>query len=46
MGVAAARALEECIELLVIPGAAYWHSRSQGPEVLPDVVVASGGRTR
>ena len=39
MGVAAAEAFEECIELLVILGLGVLALPKPGPEVLPDVVV-------
>src|SRR6266852_5717632 len=39
MDVAAAKALEECIELLVILGAGVLALPKPGPKVLPDVVV-------
>ena len=40
MDVAAAQALEECIELLVILGAGVLALPKPGPKVLPDLVVA------
>ena len=39
MNVAAAKALEECIELLVILGPGVLALPKPGPKVLPDVVV-------